>query len=310
LEGETVADWHPNAQGVDVQDGPLALVVAWRSGRRLRYGQVNITGPVAEDLRQQAVRFLAELEGRDARNFAPEGQLEPEEFYAIPIAEVVDAYGILDACRRGAELDLVAADQLRRRALVFYAVVIGVADDAVVFISKSNPARLAQQGFLFTSLREALTKISDPVFLFNPAFELAAFSEGVAVLDDQAFALLFRDTPQLRETVVRWIEEVAELLPMDDDDRAGLVARAQRDSRLQRRLRAISERGHLRAVSIDDILEELKRHDLPVERFVQDDRLSWEEADTSTLLKILNEDLFMGGLSGQRFWADRKSPGL
>src|SRR5205823_193617 len=119
-------------------------------------------------------------------------------------------------------------------------------------------------------------KIEDPIFLLNPSFDLAITGQGIVVLDEGAFELLYRDTPLVREAAAGWIGDLATHLPMDDEDRAGLVARAERDSRLRRRLRAITERGHLRTVSLDDIRIEIRRQQLTEDRFIQADRLAWE----------------------------------
>jgi hypothetical protein len=301
-------EWLPNVEGVDPDQGGLALVVAWRTGAAsIRLGQLNVSTDVATVLRNNCRRFLAELEEREARQYAPEGQLEPEEFFAIAADLVTDHLGIVHGARAVAELDLMTANDLRRRNLLFYAVVIGESPNESLFISKSNPSRIAHRGFLVTTLRDGLARIDDPIFLFDPNFDLAALPGGFAVLEQAVFELLFRQTELLRTVVGSWVAEVADHLPMDPEDQAGLMARVQRDSRLARRLRAIHERGHLRDVSIEMIRDEVVRNGLDPSRFIEGDRLVWEETDTHTLLRILNEDLFTGGLTGVPFMADRKT---
>ena len=300
--------WNPDFGRVDLERGGLGLVVAWRTGANtIQIGQINVSPQVAEQLRINVRNFVEGVDQREPRAYATEGALEPEEFFAIPAGLVTDNLRILARSRSLADLDLVTANDIRRRNLLFYAVVIGPPDDAAVFISKSNPSRIAQRGFLITTMRDGLSRINDPILIFDPMFDIGATRTGLAVIEQPVFELLFRQTEMLRAVVGSWVHEVAGHLPMDPDDETALIARVQRDSRLGRRLRAIHERGHLRDVPIERIREEIERNGLDPDRFVENGRLVWEEADTPTLLRILNEDLFTGGFSGVPFIADRKT---
>jgi hypothetical protein len=302
-----MTEWRPDLASLTPSGDSLGLVVAWRSGKKLGFGQVNLSEGVGTELRNQGKRFAAEVEGREPRSFSPEGVLEAEEYFAVPTAAITDSFAIRENCVAPANLPLLTADQLGRKALLFYAVVLGSGDAAVIYVSKSNPARIARQGLLVTSMHDSLTKVEDPIFLLNPVFDLAITCDGILVLEQSAFELLYRDTPAVREAAGGWIADLATHLPMDAEDQARLVVHAERDSRLRRRLRAINERGHLRDVSIADIRSEINRQGLEEARYLSDDRLTWDETDTPTLLKILNEDLFIGGLSKVPFSADRKS---
>ena len=47
---------------------------------------------------------------------------------------------------------------------------------------------------------------------------------------------------------------------------------------------------------------------LPEEELISDDELVVDEADPMTLLYLLNEDFFAGGLTTTGFRSDRKTP--
>jgi hypothetical protein len=55
------------------------------------------------------------------------------------------------------------------------------------------------------------------------------------------------------------------------------------------------------------VQREVKRLGLPEDRFFVDGQLRFDEADTSTLLKLLNEDLFLGGFTDASFEAGSKA---
>lgn len=74
------------------------------------------------------------------------------------------------------------------------------------------------------------------------------------------------------------------------------------------RLRAIYERGHLAELTIDDVRAEALRQGLEPDELIVDGELSLQNGDAPTMLKLLNEDLMIGGLTGTRFEVDRKTP--
>ena len=77
---------------------------------------------------------------------------------------------------------------------------------------------------------------------------------------------------------------------------------------LSRRLRAINERGHLAHVDIAHVRAHIRALGLQEADFVDGNELVVDEADPMTLLELLNEDLFTGGLTDTGFRSERKSP--
>jgi hypothetical protein len=291
-------------------EGALTLVVGWRVGRKkVDGGWVELTEEVANSLREVAQGALAALGEREPKAYSVDSHLEPEEFFTVP--EPLLEYGneLVTLVRSGADLQKITAAQLPGRPLLFYASVIGDEPEArTAFVRTANPVMAASAGRILTRLRGSLTVLSEPVFSFDRRIDFIVARDGVAVLNANSFDRLFRDMPAILERIPEWLQEVSAHLPIDDAALAELGERCEKDSRLRRRLQAIRDRGHLANVTLKDVRKEAERQGLDPNDVVRDGRLAVEGMDIANLLKLLNEDLMTGGLSGSRFSVDRKSP--
>lgn len=133
-------------------------------------------------------------------------------------------------------------------------------------------------------------------------------AKDVVVLNQRAFEQWFRDTPALLEKVEEWIGGTSAHLPLAGNGADRLAERARTDSRLRRVLFSIQARGHLAEVSVEKVRQHVRAQGLNPAKFVKGNQLVFDDAEPATLLKILNEDLFRGGLTNEPFVADRKAP--
>jgi hypothetical protein len=298
--------WRPDLQSVPV-DEALTLVVAWRQGKQLAGAMVPVADEVEEDLRAACEETLEWLQECEAVGYGPDAQVETGEYMAVPLRVVAhEAYEVLDLLRRASALDRLSATRIPR-PLWFYAAVVGDEPERrAAFVRKADPHKSAKAGRFFSALGEVLSKIDEPVFMLEHRFDLVVVEGGLAVLNPVAFETLFRGAPGLEKRIPRWAEAISDHLPIAGDGADRLVAAATRNSRLARRLRSIAERGHLANVTIDRLREEIKAQGLDEAELIEDGELVVDEEDPSTLLRLLNEDLFIGGLSGTAFAADRK----
>ena len=101
------------------------------------------------------------------------------------------------------------------------------------------------------------------------------------------------------------MESVAAALPFAEGAGEALADACARNSRFARRLRVIYERGHLQGVTLDRLRQEITRHGLDEVDFVRDGHLIANNPEM--FLRILNEDLFTGGLSDTQYQAERKT---
>lgn len=285
----------------------LSLVVAWRVGARLRCGSVPLTVAVADELRAVCGATLQRLNTLAARPWHPDAANEPDEFFSASVAQLGEDSEVLMIARKQ-EFDVLSANQLPRYNFLYYMLVVGPLNRRVSFIRKYNVRRGLRQR-LVTVFNETLDKVTGPLFTFDDLIDVVIDPvNGVAILGLGAFEMLFRSSPEMIARTPGYVAEIAASLPISSSSMGTLTDAAQRNMSVRRRLQSIVGRGHLTAVSMDTIVEEMKRHEMDVDKFVVDGRLVFDRADARDVVKLLNEDLFRGGLTNQRFEVDRKSP--
>jgi hypothetical protein len=300
----------PRPAGFTLRDGDptLTLMVARRSGTNIIGGHVNVADAAAADLRDSARASLGDLDTLEQRAYDPDALLEVGEYFLLRRTDVEDSFGVLAFLDRGPASDLLAPEEVARKPQLFYAAVIGAAPaERLVFVAKSNPAKLVHAGFFLTLRGDVFTKIDSDVFLFEDRVDLIVSRDSLVVLNQSAFEQWFRDTPVIQERVHAWINGVTDHLPIAGDGADRLAERARTDSRLRRTLFSIQARGHLQHVGIERIRAHMAAQHLDEAKLLRGDELVFDQADPATLLKLLNEDLFLGGLTDEPFVVDRKS---
>jgi hypothetical protein len=174
-------------------------------------------------------------------------------------------------------------------------------------VRKTDPHLTARPGWVISSLGEALSRIDDPVFVLESRFDVIVLPDGLAVLNATPFETLFRAAEEMSERVVTWADAITDHFPIAGDGESLLVDAARRSSRLAKRMRSIYDSGHLAAVTLSQLRAAAKQQGLDVASlFSKDGLVINKDTDTLTLLALLNEDLFKGGLTGTKFAADRK----
>jgi hypothetical protein len=299
-------DWNPNLKAIPL-DESITLMVAWRDGATVEGAMVPIAGEVADEVRDACSETLERLEDMALVAYGSDAHLELNEFMAVPI-EVVenDARAVLKLLGTSAALDSLSPEEIPSK-LWFYAAVVG--DDPehrVAFVRKTDPHLSAKSGRFFTTFGEVLSRIEEPVFVLEHWFDLIVLPDGLVVLNPVAFETLFRGAPGLALRIPDWAKGVTDNLPMDDVEAEKLVSIASRNSVLARKLRSIYERGHLANVTINRLRKAIREQGLDTGKLIKGGKLVLDEDDPKPLFQLLNEDLFLGGLTGTRFAADRK----
>lgn len=286
----------------------LALLLGWpTSGGKLRVAQVNVGGSVRTFLETACATTVTRIRHGQPRSYNADMHLENDEFIVFTDVNTIQGCPLGQALLDPAPHDLAGARHLPTRALLFYAVVSGTGRDFRAFVRKTNPRKVARSGRLSAALgADGLTVIADPLFQLDDHFDLVLTPMGIVALNQQVFEALFRVLPE--EAVPEWINDVAAALPLADGADEALRAACVRNSRLRRKLQSIVERGHLASVTTEGIRRHLKTLGLAEEDYLDDKgKLTFDSARPREMLDLLNEDLFCGGLSGERFRIDRKS---
>jgi hypothetical protein len=286
----------------------LSLIVVWKHGERFDGGEVRVVTKIADHLRDACETTVERMRESELRDYTPDMLLEEGEALVASDPDLVADSPLAAIVLPTSPLRVINAQSLPRRALQLYAVTIRVDGRDIAFVRKTNPHTPARAGRIFALLGHTLSRIGGPVFGLDDHFDLIVSDDGVVALRQDYFELLFRETPALQQRIPEWVEVIEQHLPLAGDGAQRLAERAATDGRLRRRLRSIAERGHLASVTIDRIRKHLREAGLPEERFLDGDRLIYDDSSPFALIYLLNEDYFQGGLTDAPFRSDRKSP--
>jgi len=285
---------------------PLALGVGWRERNTIHGGRVKITNHVAERFRAIAVSHVEALVSRSPKAFSPEADLEPREEYLVADVAELDAdepiTNLLDGLERR---DPISIRGLPKRSLLFYAFVF---PQQATFLRKLNPYQTAKTGKVWTLLGDTLEEISDPLFAFDSRVDLVITTEEILISNATAFELLFKEENYFMRHIDNWVQAISDYLPLTAGSSKLIIEGCRTNTRLRRRLQSIHHRGHLRDVPITEVQTQAEEQGLDPEEFIQNGELDLHDASIDDVLKLLNEDLFIGPFSGAQFAVDRKSP--
>jgi hypothetical protein len=335
------ADWSFDRQSIEA-DGDMTLVLARRRGAKLEGAKVEFAKDATLALREMIDSTIDRLELLERRTYEPSLAITEHEYLAVPDELVARAAPPVQPkstqsseadrsnskksstppvehietdpqvrafLRDASGLPLVsAADLARKPPFLFYAVVVGSTPGArAAFVRKKNPVRSLGPGAWF-SFGERLVQVTEPLLGLDDHFDLVVMTNGIAVINQGVFDALFRDAETLVARFPLWAKAFS-TIGLDRGQVDDLVRRCRSDSRLGTRLRQIHESGHLAAgeVGLEQVLSEADKVAGGRERFLKNGKLDFNGPDVSSLLKLLNDDLFVGGLSKQTFEAGSKA---
>lgn len=300
-------------------DASIVLTVGWRTGRKLRLKQMLLGEKVTAEFGEVVAGALETLGQREAEPWSPDADLSPETYLTLTASQLGTApvlasehndLTLSQALLAPEALPLLDPHELPAANLELYAITVGdVPGERAAFLRRNNPRRGLRAGRIYTSYRDVLQNIDDPVFGFDRDIDLVFYGDQVHVLSQATFAALFRDQEALAGQIPGWTESLGQHVPLESAGRERLNQRALRDSRLARRLEAIVTRGHLADVTVDELREKMVEVGLdPSAHLNSNGELSLEDEHISTALNFLNEDLFYGVITQVGFRADRKAP--
>jgi hypothetical protein len=296
----------------------LTLAVGWKSGQKTKLRQVTIGGDVETAFREVISGTLNDLRAREATPWSPDADLSPETFLVISIADLGSApvlaaehndRSLAEALMAAENLDNLPPRDIPGSDLSFYAFTIGSKPgQRASFLRRNNPRRGLKRGRIYTVFADSLQRIEDPIFAFDDYVDLIFVGDQVCILSQVVFAMIFRDQDTLAAQVPRWADDLQKHIPITNDGRDRLTARALRDSRLRARLEAIVHRAHLPTVSAETIKKAMADLGMDASKFIdRTGQLTFEEPEIAQILYFLNEDLFTGALTKTGFRADKKA---
>ena len=172
---------HPDLSDLD-PDAVIDLVVAWRSGTKIKLRRLRMGTDVANEFRGLIRGWTQDIERREVETWSPDADISIETVLRVPVPELDpqpplakehDGVDLLAALMGASSLPVLTPEEIPASTLLLYAFVLG--DDPTarsVFVRRANPRRSLSQGRRFFSFKEVLVSIDGPIFGFDDFFDL------------------------------------------------------------------------------------------------------------------------------------------
>ena len=293
----------PDTRNINLR-GTVTLVAGWRVGTKISIGRLEITRTIADHFRMICEAHLDALSEKVPRPYWPDTDLEPSEEYLYMDLSAMDSESPVLIAHRSIHLaDPITPTSLPTRSLLFYSIVFSTGP---MFLRKVNSYQSLSSGKKFMRLQDTLTEIDDPVFAFDDRIDLVLNDYQIIISNVTAFEQLFRDELALTAHIGHYAAVLASQVALTPQSRMTLMAECARRVRLRRRLEAIYQSGHLNGVLVSTISHVAMTHGLAVSAIVKNGQVDINPSNVDDVLKLLNDDFFVGDLSLDQFVADKK----
>lgn len=323
-----------DAAGVNTA-GDITLVLGRRTTTSVAGHRARIHNEVVDELRALCEATVSSLLDRQPVSYADDLNFDPETQYMV--AETTELVAHVPEPRRGrrktdepterplVETDAAARQVLadassqplidaaeieRRKTFLFSAAVVGDNPTSrVAFVSAHNPYRSAERGRLVTLFGDGLRRVTDPLLIFRPDFDMVVTSTHVAILRADAFERVFREIDRMRSRIPVWSGALTSALPLDPGSAGRIEQVCQSNSRVARHVRSMYERGMLAGkFELSALRRQLQQQGFDPNRIIKQGKLVLEEEDIPDVLKVLDERLYTGWHSSTRWDVGSRSP--
>jgi hypothetical protein len=296
----------PLGDDIDLDADAATLVVAWRSGRFAACRVVKAGGEVIDALRGYAKDSLRLVQESRGRQYNPDDIQETEDIYLSANQEELLDTALLAQIKRGASLPQVTPDELHKKRLALYALLVGNDPDSrMIFIRKGNPVSLASKG-LVAIFDRTLTRVTQPILAFDAAFDLILYLNEALIFSQPNFEALFKESDAVLAQTAKWVEDLGEILPIAEGGKAYLAGRLRQNSLMRRKVQSILRSSYLLKLTPDILSNSMKQHGLDPAELMMNGELVFTKETETDMLYLLNEDLWTGDFSGDQYAAARK----
>lgn len=288
-------------------DAAATLMVAWRTGRNAHGAVLNAGGQVIDALRGHARESLRITTSDQGRPYNPDDeQDEDASFLSANQDELLDT-ALLGQLRMGSSLPLISPDELSKRALALYALLIGDDPDSrMIFVRKGNPVSLARKSVV-AIFDQTLTRVTQPILAFDSVFDVILLESAVWIFNQKNFEALFKESEAVLASTSEWVDRLDRALPMADDGKEWLTSRLRQNSVMRRKIQSILRSPYLSTLTADVLRQKMTAHGLNPQDLMKDDTLVFNKDTERDMLLFLNEDLWTGDFSGDQYAAARKA---
>lgn len=324
---EPAEKWYKEEYG----NRSVILVVGWRQGRnQLAVGRLPIDGEAAAELRQGVNAELARLDSMVPIDPAGAPLAEPgEEFFYLQVEDLPDpldvdggenepvADGIrarppvselLQLVETASEAEQLTVGQVRDGTFLFFAVVLPPdrpGDSVVAAVRLWNPRRGIKPGRMVTHFANRVTKLENPILIFDPEYDLIARGDDLGYFAQSAFDRLFKDLGTIERRVPVHIESLAKKVPLNRPSQEALEEACVRRISYAKRLERLVIGDQIPQFSMTELKEKLAEFGFNPDDFVADDELDFSADSAGIVLDYLEELYFRTLFSDAPRRADR-----
>lgn len=287
-------------------DGSATLIGAWRSGKQVHGRYIRFGGALKSELQryaEEAAKVIATGTGKD---YDPDDEKGEADFLKIQHEELQDT-AVVDVLKKATTLKNAHSHELKKKKLAFYALILG--DDPErrsIFIKVRNPIKLAEKT-LVGILNNSLTQVEDPVFQFENNWDIVITEWGVWAFNQKAFERLFKETEVVLAKTREWVEKLATLVPIAEEDIDGFAERVRSNSHLRAKLTSLLRKSHIESLDTEVLREKMMTRGLDPDIYMPNGTISLKKENQDQVIRLLNEDLFSGDFSGEQYTASKKS---
>jgi len=269
--------------------------------------KLSLAEDAAAAFRGLCRQAVESLPGRSVLSYDSDAELADNQVFLLDDAENLRELADLRALGPQVATLPVTPPMELDLSIKLYAVVVGDADRAV-FVRRVDPHIKSKAGGFLGVAKQQLQRLEEPAFSFSPGFDVILTDAWALVMNQGAFERLFREIGLVERHVAEWVQGITDHLPMEPASVAALQQVALRDSRTWRKLREISRRGHLAHIGLADVTAYAERMRIDPTTVVRSGQLVFDPSKRFSFLHLLNEDIYRGPLTDERFEAQRKSP--
>lgn len=308
-----------------------ALVLGWRKATRIHAGRLNLDRAMDRELRQRAQAALAQIGARTVRTYDPAGHLEEDEVFLLTVDQLpgrpvrrrrgsqtrdgdhneddqVEASELIDLLRSPGHLDAIPPDSVRGQAFLFYAAIFTDRNGSIAFLKRHNAGAVLKAGRLLGLFGDVVTRIEDPVLVFEPDFDLVIDGDELAALKANALPRLFVDLEVAAAAVPAHLAELdTSGLKFASDTLDAIAAACSKRRLLAGRLQSLVQANHLPTLTVEMVRAYVVGLEEDPERFIVGDEIFVSEEDVASLLDVLDQRHYRGGYDYLLRRADRNS---
>jgi hypothetical protein len=306
-----------------------ALVLGWRRGSRIEARRLNLAREMNQELRQRAQATLVQIGQRSIRSYDPAAQLEEDEVFLLTIDELPtrakrrrpgrqprtdaddeqeEASELVHLLSAPGDLDPIAPDMIRGQAFLFYAVVFSGRDSSIAFLKRHNPGGILKTGRVFGLFGAVVTRIEDPILVFESDFDLVVEGDELAALKPTALSRLFVDLQVAAAAVPAHIAALkTSSLNFTGDALDAIASACAKRRLLAGRLQGLIQTNHLEILTVEMVQQYVTELDEDPERFIVNGQIAVADGDVADLLDVLDQRHYRGGYDQLLRRADRNS---